>query len=142
MTADTYLERFYIIQEQARAAAAETNYYAAEAVRETFLRLRAEARELLCDRIGWSEEDFDRDVPDWEENPAVAARRLGRIGTYGGDPQELLVTLAKAKHQLGQLAAYLGGYAKAIEYDRDRELVAAKKGAAEATKDGKKKVGF
>jgi hypothetical protein len=117
---------------QSRAtSAAQTGLYGVDEMRKTFDRLRAEARQLHV-RLGFPPGEFDAEVPP-----------LSR-GNTGLGPRRDLERHTAVKLALEQLAAHMGGYASATEFDAERALVAKEKAEAENAEAGRKtrKVGF
>jgi hypothetical protein len=99
-----YLRALRQVHERAKAAAGSKSMYAADDLIETYRRLRPQARDAHV-RAGGSGHEFDRSVPQWTEDPAIAARRLGLRPGAGG-PRELVERSGRARHFLGQLEAW------------------------------------
>jgi hypothetical protein len=110
-------------------------------------RLRQEARELH-EREGWPAEEFDREVPAPEYEPAPVVGRAP--GAYTTEESYWLVNMAgpKARFLLQQLAAWASAHVEVFEIEarmRAEKEVEARLRAekeAEAEQARKRKAGF
>jgi hypothetical protein len=132
------LRQIYSIEDRAKAAQDTKSLHAARDVVGTFVRLREEAKEINR-HVGWPNEDFEREVPPWQEHPAVAASRIGAIT---GNPGENQALLARAHHCLGQLEGWAHSMARVIEFETKLKVEAELKRAAEAATPPTRAFGF